>query len=206
MKKVLALIVLCFIAFNSPAQLKYQNGSLVYNAMERYNGYMTNWEGWAHCWKFGNRMIKFDLGPADSRVSSNSDKLVLYDTENGGFIDLYARNVYTNSDAASKTNIQSLGSATATLTQLRPVSFEWADKAHYFKTSRRSTGVSNPKEMGFIAQEIEQVLPDIVAVDCEGHRVVNYSALIPLLTKSIQELNGQIETLKAEIEALKSGK
>jgi len=30
--------------------------------------------------------------------------------------------------------------------------------------------------------------------------------LIPLLTKSIQELNGQIETLKAEIEALKSGK
>ena len=84
MKKVLALIVLCFIAFNSHAQLKYQNGYLVYNAMERYNGYMTNWEGWAHCWKFGNRMIKFDLGPADSRVSSNSDKLVLYDTENGG--------------------------------------------------------------------------------------------------------------------------
>jgi len=72
MKKVLALIVLCFIAFNSHAQLKYQNGYLVYNAMERYNGYMTNWEGWAHCWKFGNRMIKFDLGPADSRVSSNS--------------------------------------------------------------------------------------------------------------------------------------
>lgn len=128
------------------------------------------------------------------------------DTENGGFIDLYARNVYTNSDAASKTNIQSLGNAMATLAQLRPVSFEWADKAHYFKTSRRSTGISNPKEMGFIAQEIEQVLPDIVAVDCEGHRVVNYSALIPLLTKSIQELNSQIETLKAEIEALKSGK
>ena len=32
MKKVLALIVLCFIAFNSHAQLKYQNGYLVYNA------------------------------------------------------------------------------------------------------------------------------------------------------------------------------
>lgn len=31
MKKVLALIVLCFIAFNSHAQLKYQNGYLVYN-------------------------------------------------------------------------------------------------------------------------------------------------------------------------------
>ena len=41
MKKVLALIVLCFIAFNSHAQLRYQNGYLVYNAMERYNGYMT---------------------------------------------------------------------------------------------------------------------------------------------------------------------
>ena len=38
MKKVLALIVLCFIAFNSHAQLRYQNGYLVYNAMERYNG------------------------------------------------------------------------------------------------------------------------------------------------------------------------
>lgn len=151
-------------------------------------------------------MIKFDLGPADSRVSTNSDKLVLYDTENGGFIDLYARNVYTNSDAASKTNIQSLGSAISTLNQLRPVSFEWADKSQYLRTSQRSTAISSPKEMGFIAQEIEQVIPDIVAVDCEGHRVVNYSALIPLLTKSIQELNSQIETLKAEVETLKSAK
>ena len=206
MKKVLALIVLCFIAFNSHAQLRYQNGYLVYNAMERYNGYMTNWEGWAHCWKFGDRMIKFDLGPADSRVSSNSDKLVLYDTENGGFIDLYARNVYTNSDAASKTNIQSLGNAMATLAQLRPVSFEWADKAHYFKTSRRSSGLGIEINKPRINVYNKQELPDIVAVDCEGHRVVNYSALIPLLTKSIQELNSQIETLKAEIEALKSGK
>ena len=206
MKKLLALTVLCFIALSSHAQLRYQNGYLVYNAMERYNGYMTNWEGWAHCWKFGSKMIKFDLGPADSRVSTNSDKLVLYDTENGGSIDLYARNVYTNSDAASKTNIQSLGSAISTLTQLRPVSFEWADKGQYLQSSRRSTNITNPKEMGFIAQEIEQVLPDIVAIDCEGHRVVNYSALIPLLTKSIQELNGQIESLKAEVAALKSGK
>ena len=139
MKKVLALIVLCFIAFNSHAQLRYQNGYLVYNAMERYNGYMTNWEGWAHCWKFGDRMIKFDLGPADSRVSSNSDKLVLYDTENGGFIDLYARNVYTNSDAASKTNIQSLGNAMATLAQLRPVSFDG-----YFQSQRN--GIHCPRD------------------------------------------------------------
>ncbi|MFQ6940295.1 MAG: tail fiber domain-containing protein [Alistipes finegoldii] len=104
-------------------------------------------------------MIKFDLGPADSRVSSNSDKLVLYDTENGGFIDLYARNVYTNSDAASKTNIQSLGSATATLTQLRPVSFEWADKAHYFKTSRRSTGVSIPKKWDSLPRRSSRYFP-----------------------------------------------
>ena len=53
MKKVLALIVLCFIAFNSHAQLRYQNGYLVYNAMERYNGYMTNWEGWARTLRYG---------------------------------------------------------------------------------------------------------------------------------------------------------
>ena len=72
MKKVLALIVLCFIAFNSHAQLRYQNGYLVYNAMERYNGYMTNWEGWAHCWKFGDRMIKFDIGPAFPATPTNS--------------------------------------------------------------------------------------------------------------------------------------
>jgi hypothetical protein len=41
MKKVLALIVLCFIAFNSHAQLKYQNGYLVYNAMVKNFRYMT---------------------------------------------------------------------------------------------------------------------------------------------------------------------
>ena len=44
MKKVLALIVLCFIEFNSHAQLRYQNGYLVYNAMERCNGNEPNQE------------------------------------------------------------------------------------------------------------------------------------------------------------------
>ena len=47
-----------------------------------------------------------------------------------------------------------------------------------------------------------QVLPDIVSETDDGTLAVNYIALIPILTTSIQELRAKIEELEAKIEEL----
>ena len=48
-----------------------------------------------------------------------------------------------------------------------------------------------------IAQEVELVMPELVRTDKDGKKLLNYTALIPVLIKSIQELQLEIAELKA---------
>ena len=62
---------------------------------------------------------------------------------------------------------------------------------------------------GFIAQEVEPVLSDLIEDflhdDLEDAKAIRTGDLIPTLVKAIQEQQAQIESLKAEVEALKNG-
>lgn len=60
----------------------------------------------------------------------------------------------------------------------------------------------NPVHYGFIAQEIEKVFPELVSGN-EQLRMMNYTGLIPVLTKGMQEQQQQIEELRKEVLQLK---
>ncbi|MBQ9637214.1 MAG: tail fiber domain-containing protein [Prevotella sp.] len=53
------------------------------------------------------------------------------------------------------------------------------------------------KHFGFIAQELQQVYPDLVYEQDNGYLAVNYTELIPILVQSIKELNAKVEELSA---------
>lgn len=59
------------------------------------------------------------------------------------------------------------------------------------------------KQIGVVAQELEQVFPGMVEEDQEGIKAVKYSVFVPMLIKAIQEQQQMIETLQAEVAALK---
>ena len=61
--------------------------------------------------------------------------------------------------------------------------------------------VDESSDTGFIAQEVETVLPQFVIGE-EGHKNVNYAQITAVLTKAIQEQQTIIEDLKARIETL----
>ena len=74
-------------------------------------------------------------------------------------------------------------------------------------------GLSDEEQIGFLAQELEQEFPQVVnatiQTDADGEEVVdhelksvNYEALIPVLTKAIQEQQEMIKALEARIEIL----
>lgn len=78
-------------------------------------------------------------------------------------------------------------------------------KHYYFtKTAQKEMGLSHKPQTGFIAQEVEKVLPELVNVfDKEaGLKGVNYEGLIPYLVKAIQEQNGIIQAQEKRIQAL----
>jgi uncharacterized protein YqjF (DUF2071 family) len=86
------------------------------------------------------------------------------------------------SDQSLKTNIQPLDDAAAIISQLQAVSFDWKDiHKHSF---------------GFIAQDVEKILPQVVVTTGEG-KAMSYLQLIPFLVRAIQQQQEQISMLKA---------
>lgn len=137
-----------------------------------------------------------------------------YDLGNSSYRwdDVYATNGTINtSDRRDKENIQTLNYGLEAVLKLKPVTFKWKD------SFQKAT------KIGFIAQDLKQVLPEVVKThdvkiittgNADGsfqetkeifelERLgVYYSDIIPVLTKAIQEQQEIIEELKKRIELL----
>jgi Chaperone of endosialidase/Repeat of unknown function (DUF5907) len=109
-----------------------------------------------------------------------------------GAIDATAFNV--TSDQRLKTNIAPLTNANQLINRLVPVSY---DK----KINLADIHYSVMNEYGFIAQEVQKVLPMVISADKgkDGLLSINYTSLIPLLTKALQEQGQDNQNLKHQI-------
>lgn len=117
--------------------------------------------------------------------------------------DIKANSILTGSlamtsDRRLKTNISSLTKTLDIITKLNPVSYKKKDSIASAEYSH--------DEMGFIAQEIQKVLPQVVVEGKDKDKIlsVNYISLIPVLTKAIQEQQQQIEEQKISNNDLKN--
>ena len=57
-----------------------------------------------------------------------------------------------------------------------------------------------PRQIGVIAQEIEEVIPEVVLTGEEGIKSVAYGNLVGLLIESVKELKAEVNELKAKLE------
>ncbi len=97
------------------------------------------------------------------------------------------------SDLRLKHSVRDLQSALTTVMALRPVRYEYNERPG--------------EHIGLIAQEVQEVLPELVTVDPVGEQgmlSLNYDELIPVLIKAIQEQQVQIAAQQAEIDALRA--
>jgi len=111
-----------------------------------------------------------------------------------------------SSDRRLKKEIIAINSGLSKINALNPVSYKWI-KGH------------QKKQLGFIAQEVEEILPEVVShiVLTEAEKAeataqgrilnedsygMNYAAIIPVLVKAVQELSEENELLKQKIENL----
>jgi hypothetical protein len=171
----------------------YQSAGLTFNAFinTTFGGY-TNpsgilfWElAGAESYMFGGEIVPdadgtWNLGAAAKRWNT-----------------VFATNgVINTSDARLKKDITGLSYGLNDLLKLRPVEYNWNDDA--------LKGYGKGKNLGFLAQDLEKVIPNVVYVpkDATDHYGVNYEALIPVLTKSIQDLNQKLEEKTADLKAV----
>ncbi len=102
------------------------------------------------------------------------------------------------SDIRLKKNITPLSGPLEKVLSLQGVSYEWKREAfpqHNFEEGR---------QVGVIAQEVEQVFPELVHTDEDGYKSVNYAALIAPLVEAIKEQQAMMEQKDKDIAALKT--
>jgi hypothetical protein len=109
-----------------------------------------------------------------------------------------------SSDLRLKKEIQAFPEVLDKLVQLQPVSFHWRNELPDYE-------FGSAQAMGLIAQDVEQVFPEMVSTDARGYKQVNYSELPYLMLQSIRELKAskdqkdkEVEELKRQVEELRS--
>jgi uncharacterized protein (DUF1499 family) len=96
------------------------------------------------------------------------------------------------SDARIKVNVVNSTKGLSAVSALRPVEYQMKDDA------------SGANQIGLIAQEVLEVLPEVVSVPATDDYFygMNYSGVVPVLIKAIQEQQAIITALTARVEAL----
>lgn len=94
----------------------------------------------------------------------------------------------TRSDIHLKEDISPIQNALAKLVQLSGVFFKWRDNS-----------MPQERQMGVIAQEVQNVFPEAV-IESNGVLYVNYYSLIAPIIEALKELKAENDALRAEVE------
>ena len=137
--------------------------------------------------------------------------------------DVVADGILLGSDSRFKHDVNPVENGLDVLEQLNPVSYklyphftqENAEKLYaeigdctdptgkfekdkeYFRQFYAELA-DQPTRYGFIAQEVEEVLPELVHADKAGYKYLDYIGVIPLLVTAIQELRAELAEVKGE--------
>lgn len=103
--------------------------------------------------------------------------------------DVYGISFIPTSDRRLKTNIKPVDSDI--IDDLNVVSFDWKESGEHVSA-------------GMIAQEVEEICPELVKKNPAGYKGLNYTGIVPHLVKRVQTQQKEINSLKAEIAEIKA--
>jgi len=121
------------------------------------------------------------------RYNSTSNLFEFY--QNGAWV-----NYTTVSDARLKTNVVPVSSTQGLdiVNQLNPVFYDWD------KNNPRTQSFGDKHQVGFIAQEVEKVLPEVVDVGEDSYRSVQYGKIVSVVVAAVKELYNKFMGLDAQ--------
>ncbi|WP_348655395.1 tail fiber domain-containing protein, partial [uncultured Roseivirga sp.] len=101
------------------------------------------------------------------------------------------------SDERFKESISPINGALENLLKLEGKTYYWR------KEEFSDRNFSDKLQIGFIAQDVQKIFPQLVEADEHGYLSLNYAQLTPVLVEAIKEQQTQIESLQKEVEALR---
>lgn len=127
----------------------------------------------------GNRTTTIGVNSGTSKVVIDAVDVVI---TNG---------INVSSDIRLKENFEPMSNALELVSQLNGLYYTW----------KKDAGTDKPRKLGFIAQEVEKVIPELVKTDSEGMKSVDYVSVVPVLVEALKHQQKQINELKALLHA-----
>jgi uncharacterized small protein (DUF1192 family) len=135
---------------------------------------------------FSNTLL-FSIGAGDSHVRVANNLYVGSQVQAASF--------RSTSSRRWKDNIQPMQDALATVRRLQGVTYRW----------KHDTNPEAPDDVGFIAEEVDLVVPQVVGRDAEGlPDSVDYGRLTALLVEAVKETDQRQAAMSSELESLRA--
>ena len=154
----------------------------------------------------GDRLFVIGNGTSTSERSNAITVLKNGNTgigiDNPGIYKLYvtgsafSTGLWMSSDIRWKTNITDIGNIMSKIMNLRPVTYNW--RTDEFP----DRGFDTDLQLGLIAQEAEEVFPELVKTNDDGYKSLNYAKLTVILLEGMKEQQAQIESYKLHLQSL----
>ena len=104
------------------------------------------------------------------------------------------------SDVRFKENIEPLEESLDKIKRLQGVTWKWKTKEY------PERDFSEEKQIGFVAQEVEKIIPEVVFTDKQGYKSIDYAKMTAVLTEAVKDQQAQIAELKKQVQELLNAK
>lgn len=144
--------------------------------------------------------LNFDVVHMDPRIFSNTGKVVFYTSGDNVFNDIQVKTCYEYSDENAKKDITYITNALQKIKELQGINFKW------IKNNIVLSDGEERSNAGFLAQEVEEVIPEAVITNSDSNMLVSYTSIIPYIVEAMKEQQNQIDELDSLLtEALNAG-
>lgn len=126
---------------------------------------------------------------AGNFTGTNVNGMIRYNTASTLF-EFHQNGVWVNyttvSDDRLKTNVEPVTHGLDIVNQLNPVYYDWD------RSNPKATSFEDKHQVGFIAQEVEKVLPEVVNKGEDGYRSLEYGKMIAVVVDAVKSLYQRI--------------
>ncbi len=153
-------------------------------------------------WENGNEWSQEDFFEENTTIFMNGWQVGINTIDPKQALDVHGNiavyGVYHTSDRRWKKDIEPLRNSLEKVSKLQGVSYKWDTENH------PEMEFNGDEQIGFIAQDVEPIIPELVTTDDDGYKSVSYEKMTAVLVEAVKELKAENDALKAQSETFKT--
>ena len=147
--------------------------------------------------------FQMDVDRVTPCLAGYMNKIVFYRSETGTHNTIVIKRLLSSNGTVLSSAAKKISNPLEVIASLEPVSYYWKSAGDSVSPSIESP-LKKIKNYGFVAQQVEKVVPNLVCTDKDLGKSINYDGLIPLLVGSVQNIEGKLMEQNGQLGLIKS--